>query len=100
MTEPNVSPELSDQISDKTSDKPPETPTGKISEPAAGHQIEVSVQLDSELVERIKHLTNEPSKVIETAIRQWLRGEAYRDDELSRRLPRNPPVPPRGEWND
>jgi len=64
------------------------------------HQVEVSIQIDSELLEQIQHLTNEPSKVIETAIRQWLRGETHRDDELSRRLQRNPPVPPRGEWND
>ncbi|MGB3240357.1 MAG: hypothetical protein WBB29_18840 [Geitlerinemataceae cyanobacterium] len=64
------------------------------------HQVEVSIQIDSELLEQIEHLTNDPSKVIETAIRQWLRGETHRDDELSRRLQRNPPVPPRGEWND
>lgn len=63
-------------------------------------KVEVSVHLDSELVDRIQHLTNDPSKVIETAIRQWLRGELRDDRELSRRLERNPPVPPRGEWND
>ncbi|MCC5899164.1 MULTISPECIES: hypothetical protein [Cyanophyceae] len=63
-------------------------------------QVEVSIQLDSELVDQIQHLSNDPSKIIETAIRQWLRGETTRDDELSRRLERNPPVPPRGEWND
>ncbi|MDC0831943.1 hypothetical protein AY599_10155 [Leptolyngbya valderiana BDU 20041] len=64
------------------------------------HQVELSIQLDSELLEQIEHLTNDPSKIIETAIRQWLRGETNRDEELSRRLQRNPPVPPRGEWND
>lgn len=64
------------------------------------HQVEVSIQIDSELLEQIQHLTNDPSKVIEIAIRQWLRGETHRDDELSRRLQRNPPVPARGEWND
>jgi Arc/MetJ-type ribon-helix-helix transcriptional regulator len=63
-------------------------------------KVEVSVHLDPELLDRIQHLTNDPSKVIETAIRQWLRGEKQQDDELSRRLQRNPPVPPRGEWND
>lgn len=63
-------------------------------------QVEVSIQLDSELVDQIQHLSSDPSKIIETAIRQWLRGETTRDDELSRRLERNPPVPPRGEWND
>ena len=63
-------------------------------------KVEVSIQLDSELLDQIKHLTNDPSKVIETAIRQWLRGERDRDDEITRTLVRNPPVPPRGEWND
>jgi hypothetical protein len=29
-----------------------------------------------------------------------LRGERHREDELSRNLLRNPPVPSRGEWND
>lgn len=61
---------------------------------------EISIHLDAELLDQIKHLTNDPSKVIETAIRQWLRGERERDDELTRTLERNPPVPPRGEWND
>lgn len=63
-------------------------------------KVEISIHLDSELLQEIKHLTNDPSKVIETAIRQWLRGEAPRDDELTRTLQRNPPIPPRGEWND
>ncbi len=67
---------------------------------SARDPVEVSIQIDPELLERIGHLTNDPSKVIETAIRQWLRGEKNREDELSRRLQRNPPVPPRGEWND
>lgn len=62
-------------------------------------KVEIAVRLDSELVEQIQHLTNDPSKVIEVAIRQWLRGEVIRDDELTRN-PRRTPVPPRGEWND
>ncbi|WP_414754801.1 hypothetical protein [Anabaena sp. CCY 9910] len=62
-------------------------------------KVEIAVQLDSELLEQIQHLTNDPSKVIEVAIRQWLRGEALRDDELTR-SPNRVPVPPRGEWND
>lgn len=62
-------------------------------------KVEIAIHLDSELVDQIQHLTNEPSKVIEVAIRQWLRGETYRDDELTRTLGRTP-VPPRGEWND
>ncbi len=62
-------------------------------------KVEISIHLDSELLEQIQHLTNNPSKVIEVAIRQWLRGETQRDDELTRTLQRSP-VPPRGEWND
>lgn len=63
-------------------------------------KVELSVRLDPDLLEQIKHLTNDPSKVIEVAVRQWLRNELRRDDELTRTLQRNPPVPPRGEWND
>ncbi|MBW4578979.1 MAG: type II toxin-antitoxin system CcdA family antitoxin [Tildeniella nuda ZEHNDER 1965/U140] len=63
-------------------------------------KVEVSIQLDPDLLEQLKHLTNEPSKVIEVAIRQWLRNQGGREDELARTLKRNPPVPPRGEWND
>ncbi len=62
-------------------------------------KVEIAIHLDSELLNQIQHLTNEPSKVIEVAIRQWLRGETQRDDELTRTLQRTP-VPPRGEWND
>ena len=62
-------------------------------------KVEISIHLDSELLEQLQHLTNNPSKVIEVAIRQWLRGETQRDDELTRTLQRSP-VPPRGEWND
>jgi hypothetical protein len=63
-------------------------------------KVEISIHLDSELLNQIKHLTNDPSRIIETAIRQWLRGELERDDELTRTFTRNPQVPPRGEWND
>ncbi|MBD2169365.1 hypothetical protein H6G64_16430 [Calothrix sp. FACHB-156] len=62
-------------------------------------KVEIAVRLDSELVEQIQHLTNDPSKVIEVAIRQWLRGDIPRDDELTR-TPVRAPIPPRGEWND
>ncbi|WP_035139802.1 MULTISPECIES: hypothetical protein [unclassified Fischerella] len=62
-------------------------------------KVEIAIRLDSELLEQIRHLTNDPSKVIEVAIRQWLRGEVPRDDELTRN-PRRTPIPPRGEWND
>jgi hypothetical protein len=62
-------------------------------------KVEIAVRLDSELIAQIQHLTNDPSKVIEVAIRQWLRGDVPRDDELTR-TPRRTPIPPRGEWND
>ncbi|QXE22147.1 hypothetical protein B6N60_00828 [Richelia sinica FACHB-800] len=62
-------------------------------------KVEIAVRLDSELLAQIQHLTNDPSKVIEVAIRQWLRGDFSRDDELTR-TPMRTPVPPRGEWND
>ncbi|MEI6443276.1 MAG: hypothetical protein WCO29_09160 [Nostocales cyanobacterium ELA583] len=62
-------------------------------------KTEIALNLDSELIEQIQHLTNDPSKVIEVAIRQWLRGDFNRDDELTR-PPLRTPVPPRGEWND
>ncbi len=67
--------------------------------PSTGEKVEVSVYLDPQLIEQVNHLTNNPSTVIETALRQWLRGERPEDD-LALRLQRNPPVPPRGEWND
>jgi len=60
----------------------------------------ISIHIDSELLEQLRHLTNDPSKVIEVAIKQWLKGERDQDNELSRTLRRNPDVPPRGEWND
>jgi hypothetical protein len=63
-------------------------------------KVEVSIHLDPDLLDQIRHLTNDPSKVIEVAIRQWLRNANSRDDDLTRNLQRNPPVPPRGEWND
>jgi hypothetical protein len=63
-------------------------------------KVEISIHLDSETLEQIKHLTNDPSKVIETAIKEWLRGERNVDDELTRTFRRNPPLPPKGEWND
>ncbi|MGE5660585.1 MAG: hypothetical protein ACM37W_28690 [Actinomycetota bacterium] len=66
---------------------------------SSDEKVEVSIHLDPQLLDQIKHLTNDPSKVIETAIRQWLRGER-REDDLALPLRRNPPIPPRGEWND
>lgn len=66
----------------------------------SAEKVEVSIQLDSELFEQLQHLTSDPSRIIETAIKQWLKGEGNREDDLARTLRRNPPVPPRGEWND
>ncbi|GAB4461101.1 MAG: hypothetical protein OHK0037_09470 [Elainellaceae cyanobacterium] len=66
----------------------------------ASNKVDLSIQIDAELLNQIGHLTSDPSKVIEVAVRQWLRGGASRDDDLTRSLQRNPPVPPRGEWND
>lgn len=71
-----------------------------VSTQRSSEKVEISINIDSELLEQIKHLTNDPSRVIETAIKQWLRGERDRDDDLTRSLMRNPPVPPKGEWND
>ena len=68
-------------------------------EPRLTDKVEIAIRLDSELLEQIKHLTNDPSKVIEVAIRQWLRGDVPRDDELTRNRVRKS-MPPRGEWND
>ena len=63
-------------------------------------RVEISIKIDSELLKQLQHLTNDPSKIIETALKQWLRGERETDDDLSRTLRRNPPLPPKGEWND
>lgn len=68
--------------------------------PSSSDKVELSIRLDSDLLDQITHLTNDPSKIIEVAIRQWLKGETLRDDDLTRTPQRNPPVPPRGEWND
>ena len=72
---------------------------GKVNESATPEKVELSVHLDSELFEQVQHLTSDPSKVIESALRQWLRG-GLPEDELALTLQRNPPIPPRGEWND
>ncbi len=66
----------------------------------SAEKVEISIHLDSEVLEQIKHLTNDPSRVIETAIKEWLRGERELDRDLTRTFRRNPPLPPRGEWND
>ena len=64
------------------------------------NKVEFSIKLDSEVFEQLQLLTNNPSKTIETALKHWLRGERSLDGDLTRTFRRNPPVPPRGEWND
>lgn len=71
-----------------------------LSDNRSGEKVEISIYIDPVLLEKIKHLTSDPSKVVETALKEWLKGERKQDDELTRSLRRNPPVPPRGEWND
>lgn len=61
------------------------TPTQRTAE-----KVEIAIHLDSEVLEQIKHLTNDPSRIIETAIKQWLRGEKQPDEDLTRHLRRNP----------
>jgi len=63
-------------------------------------KVELSVQIDRELLNQVNHLTSDPAKVIEVALRQWLRGDRRPEEDLIRHLPRNPTVPPKGEWND
>ncbi|MBU6228118.1 MAG: hypothetical protein KGQ93_00270 [Cyanobacteria bacterium REEB459] len=70
------------------------------SSPSSAEKVELSVQIDRELLNQVSHLTSDPAKVIEVALRQWLRGDRRPEDDLVRHLPRNPTVPPKGEWND
>ncbi|MEO1068358.1 MAG: type II toxin-antitoxin system CcdA family antitoxin [Cyanobacteria bacterium J06638_6] len=74
-------------------------PTSSTDERSAG-KIDLSVQIDKDLLDQVTHLSSNPSKVIEVALRQWLRGDRRYEDDLVRHLPRNPTVPPKGEWND
>jgi len=67
---------------------------------SASDKVELSVQIDRELLNQVNHLTSDPAKVIEVALRQWLRGDRRPEEDLIRHLPRNPTVPPKGEWND
>lgn len=69
-------------------------------EKSGTEKVRVSIDLDSEVLDRIRHLTNDPSHVIEKAIKQWLKGDRNEDTDLTRTFQRNPPVPPQGEWND
>lgn len=61
-----------------------------ISTQRSADKVEISIHLDAEVLEQLKHLTNDPSRIIETAIKQWLNGERGRDDDLTRTFRRNP----------
>lgn len=72
-----------------------------LSHPADPHKVELAVQLDADLIHQVSRLTDNPSRVIEVALRQWLRNGSTLDRSgVSRSLPVNPPVPIKGEWND
>ncbi|MBD1914904.1 MULTISPECIES: hypothetical protein [Cyanophyceae] len=66
----------------------------------SAEKVDLSVQIDKDLLDQVSHLSPDPSKVIDVALRQWLRGDRRYEDDLVRHLPRNPTVPPKGEWND
>ncbi|MBD2110606.1 MULTISPECIES: hypothetical protein [Cyanophyceae] len=66
----------------------------------SAEKVDLSVQIDKDLLDQVTHLSSDPSKVIDVALRQWLRGDRRYEDDLVRHLPRNPTVPPKGEWND
>ena len=74
-------------------------PTEEV-EQRSNDKVEISINLDSEVIEQLKLLTNNPSRTIENAIKQWLKGERELNSDLTRTFRRNPPLPPRGEWND
>ncbi len=67
---------------------------------SASDKVELSVQIDRELLNQVNHLTSDPAKVIVGALLQLLRGDRRPEEDLTRHLPRNPTVPPKGEWND
>jgi hypothetical protein len=75
-------------------------PASNASQASSAEKVNISVDIDRELLDQISHLTGDPSKVVEVALRQWLRGDRRYEDDLVRHLPRNPKVPPKGEWND
>lgn len=58
------------------------------------------IELDPALLAELSEVTNNPTEVIDVAIRQWLQRRAIKEADNSRPLTMNPTVPPRGEWND
>ena len=75
-------------------------PTEEVEKKSSSDKVEISINLDSEVLEQLKLLTNNPSRTIENAIKQWLKGEREISSDLTRTFRRNPPLPPKGEWND
>lgn len=59
-----------------------------------------SIPIDPALLAELSEITSDPSQLIDTAVRQWLQRRAIKEAEVSRPMPVNPLVPPRGEWND
>ena len=99
MSQPNES--LSSVTKTNSGDQPSASMNPSIDKQRTDEEkTEIAISMDKELLRQITFLTDDPSKVIEVAVRQWLRGGARRDDDLTRNLERNPPVPTRGEWND
>ncbi len=65
-------------------------------------RVKVSLDLDPQLMAELAEFSDEPSQLVEQALRQWLRTQSSFefDGDRSRPLRANPPVPLRGEWND
>ena len=87
-------------MSQSASSRSAEAPLSESPVELGEDKVELSIRLDADLMRRMSRLTDDPSKVIEAALKQWLTGARTESDSLSRPLPPNPPVPPKGEWND
>ena len=68
--------------------------------PTDGEKNYSKVELDPALLAELAEVTNNPTEVIDVAIRQWLQRRSIKEADNSRPLTMNPMVPPRGEWND
>jgi hypothetical protein len=66
-----------------------------MTEPQAHH-----VAIDPALYAELQEVTSDPTQAVNIAVRQWLQRRALLEAEKSVPLAVNPPVPPRGEWND
>jgi hypothetical protein len=58
------------------------------------------VEIDPALYAELQEVAADPAQVVNIAVRQWLQRRALIEAEKSVPLAVNPPVPPRGEWND